>query len=125
VPAKRIAEAQLPADPVKRWQTVIPVVEDLKVKAKCVYRELLVHVFAKNKYFAGPRASGTCFSARSTTQNTAPRSPTSRSAPNFSSLSLLICQRLQYAVMAEILGRTGHIASEAMNCSAPDTGNMG
>jgi hypothetical protein len=27
--------------------------------------------------------------------------------------------------MAEILGRTGHIGSEAMNCSAPDTGNMG
>ena len=27
--------------------------------------------------------------------------------------------------MAEILGRGGHIASEAVNCSAPDTGNMG
>ncbi|KAI6097412.1 acyl-CoA dehydrogenase NM domain-like protein [Pisolithus croceorrhizus] len=31
---------------------------------------------------------------------------------------------LQYAVMAEILGRGGQIASEAVNCSAPDTGNM-
>lgn len=27
--------------------------------------------------------------------------------------------------MAEVLGRGGHMASEAVNCSAPDTGNMG
>ncbi|KAF8592536.1 acyl-CoA dehydrogenase [Ramaria rubella] len=31
---------------------------------------------------------------------------------------------LEYAVMAEVLGRGGHMASESVNCSAPDTGNM-
>lgn len=33
-PAAKVARAQLPADPVQRWQTVIPVIEDLKAKAK-------------------------------------------------------------------------------------------
>lgn len=31
---------------------------------------------------------------------------------------------LEYAVMAEIMGRTGFLASAATNCAAPDTGNM-
>ena len=31
----------------------------------------------------------------------------------------------QYGVIAEILAHAGHIGSEVMNCSAPDTGNMG
>jgi hypothetical protein len=31
----------------------------------------------------------------------------------------------QYGVIAEILAHAGHIGPEVMNCSAPDTGNMG
>jgi len=27
--------------------------------------------------------------------------------------------------MAEVMAHAGHIGPEAMNCSAPDTGNMG
>ncbi|KAG8843511.1 hypothetical protein FRB96_004018 [Tulasnella sp. 330] len=31
---------------------------------------------------------------------------------------------LEYAIMAEVMGRTGALASIATNCAAPDTGNM-
>src|ERR1044071_8877803 len=30
---------------------------------------------------------------------------------------------LQYAPLAEITGRSGHLAPAALNCAAPDTGN--
>src|SRR4051812_4226898 len=34
LPATRLAHLQLPADPEKRWKTVIPVIAELKEKAK-------------------------------------------------------------------------------------------
>lgn len=32
---------------------------------------------------------------------------------------------LEYSLIAEVTGRCPKLAPEAMNCSAPDTGNMG
>jgi acyl-CoA dehydrogenase len=34
LPATKLARAQIPTDPEKRWKIVIPIVEELKAKAK-------------------------------------------------------------------------------------------
>ncbi|KIJ56532.1 hypothetical protein M422DRAFT_22696 [Sphaerobolus stellatus SS14] len=88
IPASSLAEAQLPEDPEKRWKTVIPIVQELKVKARKLG---LWNLFLSKAHY-----------------------------PEFG----VPLTNLEYAVMAEIMGRAGHIASEAVNCSAPDTGNM-
>ncbi|KAF8485035.1 acyl-CoA dehydrogenase NM domain-like protein [Russula ochroleuca] len=86
-PAERLARAQLPND-ATRWQTVIPVIEELKAKARKLG---LWNLFLSKAYYPEHGVPLT---------------------------------NLEYAVMAEIMGRFGHIGSEVTNCSAPDTGNM-
>ncbi|KAL5527322.1 hypothetical protein ACEPAG_6113 [Sanghuangporus baumii] len=88
VPAQRVARAQIPTDPEKRWMTVVPIVEELKTKAKKLG---LWNLFLSKAHY-----------------------------PEFG----VPLTNLEYAVMAEILGRVNPLASEACNCSAPDTGNM-
>ncbi|KII95792.1 hypothetical protein PLICRDRAFT_34740 [Plicaturopsis crispa FD-325 SS-3] len=87
LPAVRIAHAQVP-EGEQRWNTIIPVVEELKAKARKLG---LWNLFLSKAHYPEHGVPLT---------------------------------NLEYAVMAEILGRTGHIGSEAVNCSAPDTGNM-
>ncbi|KAN0097686.1 Acyl-CoA dehydrogenase/oxidase, N-terminal and middle domain containing protein [Tylopilus felleus] len=87
-PSAKLYHAQVPKDPVQRWKTVVPIVEELKVKARKLG---LWNLFLSKAHYP---------------QHGVPLS------------------NLEYAVMAEILGRGGHMASEAVNCSAPDTGNM-
>lgn len=87
-PCVRLAHSQIPKDPVQRWNTVIPVVKELKVKARKLG---LWNLFLSKAHYPEHGVPLT---------------------------------NLEYAVMAEILGRGGQIASEAVNCSAPDTGNM-
>lgn len=87
-PCVRLAHAQIPKDPVQRWNTVIPVVKELKAKARKLG---LWNLFLSKAHYPEHGVPLT---------------------------------NLEYAVMAEMLGRGGQIASEAVNCSAPDTGNM-
>ncbi|KAH9951801.1 acyl-CoA dehydrogenase NM domain-like protein [Amylocystis lapponica] len=88
IPAQKIAHAQLPADPVQRWKTVIPITAELKAKARALG---LWNLFLSSAHY-----------------------------PEFG----VPLTNLEYALMAEVLGRGGQIASEAVNCSPPDTGNM-
>ncbi|KAI0751399.1 acyl-CoA dehydrogenase NM domain-like protein [Daedaleopsis nitida] len=87
-PAARVAHAQLPKDPEQRWKTVIPVLAELKEKAKKLG---LWNLFLSKAHY-----------------------------PQFG----VPLTNLEYGVMAEVLGRGGQLASESVNCSAPDTGNM-
>ncbi|KAG6855067.1 hypothetical protein C0991_005996 [Blastosporella zonata] len=88
LPATKLAHAQLPTDPETRWKTVIPVIAELKEKAKKLG---LWNLFLSKAHYPEHGVPLT---------------------------------NLEYAAMAEILGRGGHVASEVVNCSAPDTGNM-
>lgn len=87
-PAVRVAHAQVPKDDELRWKTTIPVVADLKEKAKKLG---LWNLFLSKAHY-----------------------------PQYG----VPLTNLEYGVMAELLGRGGQVASEAVNCSAPDTGNM-
>jgi len=78
----------------ERWK-VIPVLEELKAKAKAAG---LWNMFM-------PPSSG---------------HPPVEDTFRFEGLQ---CSNLEYALIAEIMGRVG-FASEVFNCSAPDTGNM-
>jgi acyl-CoA dehydrogenase len=88
MPAVRLAHDQIPTDPATRWKVVVPIIEELKVKARKLG---LWNLFLSKAHY-----------------------------PEYG----VPLTNLEYAVMAEVLGRGGHIASEAVNCSAPDTGNM-
>ncbi|KAG6378491.1 acyl-CoA dehydrogenase/oxidase [Boletus reticuloceps] len=87
-PSVKLYYAQIPKDPVQRWKTVVPIIEELKVKARKLG---LWNLFLSKAHYP---------------QHGVPLS------------------NLEYAVMAEVIGRGGHMASEAVNCAAPDTGNM-
>ncbi|KAG2370033.1 acyl-CoA dehydrogenase/oxidase [Suillus spraguei] len=88
LPSMKLAHAQVPRDPIQRWKTVIPVIEELKGKARKLG---LWNLFLSKTHYPEHGVPLT---------------------------------NVEYAVMAEILGQGGHMASEAVNCSAPDTGNM-
>ncbi|KAI0786337.1 acyl-CoA dehydrogenase/oxidase [Abortiporus biennis] len=88
LPSVRVAHAQLPDDEETRWKTVLPVLEELKAKAKKLG---LWNLFLSKAHY-----------------------------PKYG----VPLSNLEYAVMAEVLGRAGHLGPESVNCSAPDTGNM-
>ncbi|CDZ96372.1 acyl-dehydrogenase nm domain-like protein [Phaffia rhodozyma] len=88
IPREHLYHAQLPeTTALGRWKTVIPVMEELKEKAKA--RGLWNLFLSKASYKEG-----------------------------------VALTNLEYAVMCEIMGRSPHLAPQATNCAAPDTGNM-
>jgi len=105
-PALKVAEAQLPTDPELRWKTEIPILEGLKAKAR---KRGPWNLFLSKVHY--PKYGV----------------PLANLEASQYSLVLLFVSliRLEYVVMAEVLGRCGQLASEPVNCSAPDTGNMG
>lgn len=108
MPASKLAHLQLPDGP-ERWQTVIPVVEELKEKAKKLG---LWNLFLSKLHYPEFGVPLTNLEVCSETV--------------FSTCGWVTdAVGVQYAVMAEMLGYAGYIASESVNCSAPDTGNMG
>lgn len=104
-PALAVAHAQIPTDE-RKWKTVIPIIAELKAKAKKLG---LWNLFLSKKHYPKFGVDLTNLEVRHKQYIRAKR--------------MLIC--VQYAVMAEVLGRGGQLASETVNCSAPDTGNMG
>jgi acyl-CoA dehydrogenase len=86
----------------------VPVIEELKVKAKKLG---LWNLFLSKAHY--PEYGVPLTNLEVCTDD--------RHSPR--SFLLTVC--MQYAVMAEILGRTSPIGPQAVNCSAPDTGNMG
>jgi len=88
IPSWRVYAAQIPTDPATRWKTHIPVIEELKAKAK---KLSLWNLFLSKEHYPDVGTDLT---------------------------------NLEYAVMAEVMGRTGQLGPESTNCSAPDTGNM-
>jgi len=105
-PALAVAAAQLPTDPELRWRTEIPILEELKTKARKLG---LWNLFLSKAHY--PKHGV----------------PLTNLEASQCSLIYLFVSLIgpQYAVMAEVLGRYGQLASESVNCSAPDTGNMG
>ncbi|TFY83849.1 hypothetical protein EWM64_g176 [Hericium alpestre] len=87
-PAQRVAHAQLPDEYEARWKTVIPIVEELKAKARKLG---LWNLFLSKAHYPEHGVPLT---------------------------------NLEYALMAEVMGRYGHIGPEVTNCGAPDTGNV-
>jgi len=87
-PAESIYHSQIPTDPSKRWTTIIPILQELKSKARKLG---LWNLFLSKAHY-----------------------------PEYG----VPLTNLEYAVMAEVLGRSGFMASTVTNCAPPDTGNM-